>query len=344
MKAPAVSMACDGDRIDARGTGGGPGGKLRLPSLNALRVFHAVARHRSIRQAADELLVTPQAVGQQIKLLEDTLQVVLFERRGRSIEPTEAAILLSHYVNAGFEEFTEGVRRVTKSLARERINLNASPYFATRYLLPRLSLFRDILPRADLRLTTMVDLPDFARDDIDMTVQWGYGDWLEYEKTLLVPDPKIICCTPAIGDRIAAPRDLLRFTLLDMVKSKRLWPDILRHLGVDPADCDRSIGFDDAASMRRATLQGIGVGLVSVIDAVEDLRSGAMVAPLGRNALSGMRFDAVPGFYLVLPRGHLRVKAVATLHRWLTEQDWTTGIPDVPIPASAHPASQWTNA
>jgi len=66
-------------------------GKLRLPSLNALRVFHAVAQHKSIRQASDELLVTPQAVGQQIKLLEDTLQVTLFERKGRSIELTESA-------------------------------------------------------------------------------------------------------------------------------------------------------------------------------------------------------------------------------------------------------------
>ena len=89
-------------------------GKLRLPSLNALRVFHAVAQHKSFRQAADELLVTPQAVGQQIKLLEDTLQLTLFERKGRSIELTESAILLSHYVKAGFDEFSEGVRRVTR--------------------------------------------------------------------------------------------------------------------------------------------------------------------------------------------------------------------------------------
>ncbi|RJT40606.1 LysR family transcriptional regulator [Mesorhizobium waimense] len=297
-------------------------GKPRLPPLNALRVFHAVARHKSFRQAADELLVTPQAVGQQIKLLEDTLQVTLFERKGRSIELTESAILLSHYVKAGFDEFAEGVRRVTKSTYRDRINLNASPYFATHYLLPRLSLFREILPGADLRLTTMVDLPDFGRDDIDMTVQWGYGGLTDYDVTLLVPDPKIICCTPAIGGQISSAKDLTRFTLLDTVKSKRLWPDILRHLGVELADGDRSIGFDDAATMRRATLQGIGIGLVSVIDAEEDLRSGALVAPLGRDALVDMKEEEIPGFYLVMPRGHLRVKAVAALHRWLTQQDW----------------------
>ncbi|QDC00840.1 LysR substrate-binding domain-containing protein [Mesorhizobium sp. 8] len=307
-------------------------GKLRLPPLNALRVFHAVAQHKSFRQAADELLVTPQAVGQQIKLLEDTLQVTLFERKGRSIELTEQAILLSHYVKAGFDEFAEGVRRVTKSAYRDRINLNASPYFATHYLLPRLSLFREIMPAVDLRLTTMVDLPDFGRDDIDMTVQWGYGVWQDYEATLLVPDPKIICCTPPIGEKIRSAQDLTQFTLLDTVKSKRLWPDILRHLAVEKTDSDRSIGFDDAATMRRATLQGIGVGLVSVIDAEEDLRSGALVAPLGRDAIANMKPEEVPGFYLVVPKGYLRVKAVSALHRWLTQQDWQGDLEASPLP------------
>lgn len=227
-----AEIRADGDHVQRFPRGGlAMTGKLRLPPLNTLRVFHAVARHKSFRQAADELLVTPQAVGQQIKLLEDTLQITLFERKGRAIELTESAVVLSHFVKAGFDEFAEGVRRVSNSTYRDRINLNASPYFATHYLLSRLTLFREILPGADLRLTTMVDLPDFARDDIDMTVQWGYGDWPDYETVLLVPDPKMICCTPEIGRRIASAQDLTRFTLLDTVKSKRLWPDILHHLG-----------------------------------------------------------------------------------------------------------------
>jgi LysR family glycine cleavage system transcriptional activator len=307
-------------------------GKPRLPPLNALRAFHAVAQHKSFRQAADELMVTPQAVGQQIKLLEDTLQVMLFERKGRSIELTESAILLSHFVRAGFDELAEGVRRVTKSAHRDRINLNASPYFATHYLLPRLSLFRELVPDVDLRLTTMIDLPDFGRDDVDMTVQWGYGGQTDYETTLLVVDPKIICCSPEIGGKIKSARDLTRYTLLDTVKSKRLWPDILRHLRVEQTDSDRSIGFDDAASMRRAAQQGIGVGLVSVIDAEEDLRSGALVAPLGRDALIGMKPEEIPGFYLIVPRGHLRVKAVVALHRWMIHQDWGRDLKAAPLP------------
>lgn len=297
-------------------------GRLRLPSLNALKAFHAVSRHKSLRAAAEELFVTPQAVGQQIRILEEALQVTLFERRGRVIEPTESAILLAHYVDAGFREFAEGVRRVTRTQWRERLNLNCSPYFATNYLLPRLSQFREVLPDADLRLTTMIDMPDFARDDIDMTVQWGYGRWEGHDSTLLVPDPKIIYCTPEIGGQIAAPADVTRFTLLDTVKSKHLWPDILTHLGLAGADHDGSLSFDDAASMRWATLQGIGVGLLSVHDAEAGLNSGALVAPLGRDILCDMPPAQVPGFYLIVPRGHLRVKSVAALHRWLVHQDW----------------------
>lgn len=231
------------DDGDARGKGPASG-KLRLPPLNALRAFHAVARHKSLRQAADELYVTPQAVGQQIKLLEDLLHVTLFERKGRSIEPTEAAVLLAHYVEAGFAEFAEGVRRITRSGYRDRINLNTSPYFATNYLLHHLSEFREEMPNLDLRLTTMIDMPDFARDDIDMTVQWGYGNWGDVECTLLVRDPKMICCTPEIATRLKTPADLLDCTLLDTVRSKRLWNDIFDHLGVAPGDHHGSISLD----------------------------------------------------------------------------------------------------
>lgn len=143
---------------------------VRLPPLNALRVFHAVMRHRSFRAAADELLVTPQAVSQQIRGLEEALATTLFDRRARVVEPTEPAIVLSHFVEAGFQELAEGVRRVTRTSHRGRIHVNASPYFATRHLIDRLDRFRAISPDADLRLTTRVELPDFAADEVDVAI------------------------------------------------------------------------------------------------------------------------------------------------------------------------------
>lgn len=186
----------------------------RLPPLNALRVFHTVVRHRSYRSASEELLVSPQAVGQQIRILEDALGVALFERKGRNVEPNEHAILLAHFVQAGFDELAEGIRRVAKSETRHRINVNASPYFATRYLLDRMSRFREAVRDADLRLTTMVELPDFVADDVDVAIQWGFGDWKPKESSLLLYDFKQICCTPDLARKIVRPQDLLTLPLL----------------------------------------------------------------------------------------------------------------------------------
>lgn len=255
-------------------------------------------------------------------MLEDALGIVLMEREGRGIRLTEKAITLSHYVNAGFEEFEEGIRRVTGPRERDRINLNVSPYFGTRYLMPRLGEFRSAVPDAEIGLTTMIDLVDLERDQIDVAVQWGYGERKDVQSHLLMRDPKIICCRPEMAERLTRPADILQFNLLQPARSKRLWPDILRFLGVDAPQLDRSLTFDDAATMRRATYQGLGVGLISALDAQEDIASGKLVAPLGSNVLDGMPPENVPGFYLITTKTRLRAKHVAALHRWLLEQDW----------------------
>lgn len=298
--------------------------RVRLPPLNSLRVFHAVVRHKSMREAADELLVSPQAVGQQVRLLEESLGIVLVERDGRSIRFTEKAITLSHYIAAGFEEFEEGLRRVLGPAERARINLNVSPYFGTRYLMPRLGQFRQAIPDAEIGLTTMIDLIDLERDGIDLAVQWAQGVDSTPLNRLLMRDPKVICCRPDIGPLITRPADLLNFNLLHPVRSRRLWPDILRYLGVEVQNLDRSLSFDDAATMRRAAQQGLGIGLISTLDAAEDVAAGRLVAPLGLDALDGLAPDSVPGFYLITTKARLRAKHVAALHGWLLEQDWSS--------------------
>lgn len=301
-----------------------PGRPIRLPPLNALRVFHVVVRHRSFRSAADELSVSPQAVSQQIKLLEDALGQPLFERKGRAVEPNQQAMLLQHFVQAGFDELTEGIRRVTRSEIRNRINVNASPYFATRFLLDRITGFRETVPDADLRLTTMVDLPDFVADDVDVAIQWGFGDWKPHDATLLLRDYKMICCTPEIGRQITSPQDLHNLPLLHPMLSSDLWPNVLQHLGVLERSSKSDIQFQDAATTRRGTLAGLGVGLLSTIDADEDLAMGRLVAPFGRTVMQEMPEHQVPGFYLVLPKAHRRIKTIAAFCRWVEAQDWNT--------------------
>ncbi|ANQ24683.1 transcriptional regulator [Vibrio natriegens] len=296
---------------------------VRLPPLNSLKAFMAVMKQGSFRSAADALLVSPQAVSQQIKLLEDILNIVLFERKGRVVEPTESAIVLSRFVQAGFDEFAEGVRRVTRSTYRNRININVSPYFATHYLMSRLEKLRVQLPGADIRLTTMIELPDFTADEVDVSIQWGFGHWKDLDSTLLVRDPKIICCSPELAEHIQTPSDLMKMTLLHPVLAKDIWFKVLAHMGIDGAHSHGEIEFQDAATMRRATLSGIGVGLISEMYATKDIKRGRLVAPLGEHVLSDMPEEDVPGFYLVVPKAHKRVGIIANFCKWTTAEDWS---------------------
>lgn len=286
-------------------------------------------RKGSFRAAADELLVTPQAVSQQIKLLEDILAVPLFDRKGRVIEPTEQAIVLSHFVEAGFAELSEGVRRITRVGHRNRITLNVSPYFATHYLMQRLGSFRRTVPGVDLRMTTMVELPDFTKDEVDASIQWGFDRWKDFDCTLLVRDPKILCCTPELAAGIRTARDLSGQTLLHPMLSRGLWNRVLQHLAVEAFEGVDVMEFHDAATMRRATLSGLGIGLISRPDALRDIEAGKVIAPLGVDALSGMPDADVPGFYLVVPRAHKRVRTVAAFCDWIAGEDWTDILDEV---------------
>jgi LysR family glycine cleavage system transcriptional activator len=303
---------------------------VRLPPLNALRVFQTVVRHRSFRSAAEELSVTPQAVSQQIKLPEDAIGAELFERKGRAIEPNEKAIVLAHHGQAAFVELEDGVRRVARANTRNRINMNASPCFATRYLLHPFNRFRAIAPDADLRLTTMVDLPDFVADDLDVAVQWGFGGWRGHEASLFLRDYKVICCTLDMARQLTGPQDLQGFALLHPVLSAELWPNILWHLGVAERSGRNDIRVADAATMRRATVAGLGIGLLSTIDVAEDLKLGKLVAPFGKDVMYGMPEAQVPGFYLVLSKADRRVKTLDTFCRWIAAEGWLSADPAVP--------------
>lgn len=309
---------------------------IRLPPLNSLRVFNAVMKYGSFRKASTKLLVSPQAVSQQVQLLEDSLNVPLFERRGRVIEPTEHAKVLSYFVQSGFDEFYEGISRVTRVQQRNRININVSPYFASHFLMPRLHIFRERVKEVDIRLTTMVRIQDFTSDDIDVAIQWGFDEgsdwiddglkgWRKYEPKLLVRDPKIICCTPGIAENIDSPHDLLSHTLLCPTLTKNLWKKVMHHLGTElPINMIREVEFQDAETLCQAAKSGMGIGLVSEPDALAAIKAGELVAPLGIDVLADMIDGDIPGFYLLAPKANLNIKFIAEFCEWMLSEEWQT--------------------
>ena len=126
---------------------------LKLPPLNSLRAFAAVADAGSYRLAADRLNVTQAAVSQQVKALEQRLGVALVERLGRSIELTPQGKDLAGELAIGFDIIGRGVERLTEQAINRPVQITMSPAFAVEWLLPRMAEFQRNHPEILCQIT-----------------------------------------------------------------------------------------------------------------------------------------------------------------------------------------------
>ena len=131
--------------------------------LNALKAFEAAARHLSFSKAAEELHVTPAAISQQIKTLEDLLGVQLFHRLNRALALTQAGQAGLPRLSEGFMELAEGVRLIRSQSSQCSLTVWMAPSFAAKWLVPRLHRFAMTHPDIDLSISASNDLIDSAQ-------------------------------------------------------------------------------------------------------------------------------------------------------------------------------------
>ncbi|MEW9856713.1 LysR family transcriptional regulator [Novosphingobium sp. M1R2S20] len=150
--------------------------RTHLP-LNALRVFDAAARHLSFTRAADELAVTPAAVGQQIRALEDVLGVVLFRRTSKGLELTDEASAGLEALRTGFLHFEDAVQAMQAGQSSHVYTIAAPREFFAAWLAPRLAAFRADNPQVRFALVDG-EMTDFTEANLDLAVRWtdGPGD------------------------------------------------------------------------------------------------------------------------------------------------------------------------
>ena len=149
----------------------------RLPPLNALRAFEAAARSESLTRAAEELSVTHGAVSHQVKALEATLGIKLFNRERQRLVITEAGREYLEVVREAFDRIAMGTERLVQRQSSGVLTISTSPDFAAKWLVYRLGRFAESHPEIDLRVSAMAHHVDFAREDVDLAVRHGDGNW-----------------------------------------------------------------------------------------------------------------------------------------------------------------------
>jgi LysR family glycine cleavage system transcriptional activator len=283
----------------------------RLP-VASLRVFVAVAEHRSFTRAADALGVTPSAASMQVQALEDYLRLPVFRRNGRQVELTaEGASLLPKIERAlGDLERALDEARADRGAGPLRITTLAS--FLGQWLMPRLPQFTRRHPDIELQLHTSTALVDFVQTGFHAGVRFGDGRWPHLHAEQLFSEWLVPVCTPALLGRhglVTDAADLSRYTLLHGTGEP--WTAWLLDKGGGAVWPTGGVAFDDSAIIVRAAEAGHGLALSRWTLVAEEVRRG-------RLALASRRY--VPsdrGYYFVCPPAHLTLDKVTMFASWL---------------------------
>ena len=259
----------------------------RLPPLETLRVFEAAERHKSFKDAGDELGVTASAVSHRVATLEEELGITLFVRHTRRIEVTPEGERLAAGVRRGLAEFRRAVTSVDRREGTH-IRITGIPSHVTRWLAPRLHRFRAAHPDIELHITADLALVDLRQRTFDVALRFGSGVYPGLHAEHLMDDAIFPVTSPRYLSEVGPiekPADVLAMTrVLDVTAegddSGTNWRTWFEHHGLPIANIDRGMHFNGAAIALEAAAGGLGVAIARRTLVVEELRSGRLVQVL----------------------------------------------------------------
>lgn len=231
-----------------------------LPPLNALRSFDAAARHQSFTRAADELCVTQGAVSHQVKALEAELGLKLFNRARQGLAITEAGRDYLAVVQDAFDRIALGTDRLLQRQRAGVITVSTSPDFAAKWLVNRLGRFAEAHPEIELKVSAAMHHVDFAREEVDLAIRHGAGNWPGLDAVNLCSEELFPVCSPALvtsRNGISEPEDVLQFPLLHL-NDRRDWSRWLEAAGGSGEGMLHGPTFSHASMLIDAAIDGQG--------------------------------------------------------------------------------------
>lgn len=287
----------------------------RLPPLNALRAFDAVAQYLNFRLAAERLNVTQGAVAQQIRKLEADLGIRLFVREAHGVTLTEEGRAFLPNIRRAFELIADAAAAVRSTPAS--LTISVTPTFAAKWLIPKLPEFVAVNPLIDLRILASEHLSSFHADGVDIAIRQGrppFGPGLVVD--FLFPQELIAVCCPgllALTEATLTPASLRGQVLLE--DSHNLWPELLEHtLGQPNVTGTKRMQFNQTGLAIDAAMAGQGIALASRFLVQADLASGRLVQPFAAQMRGSQ------DFYVVVPRKQRHPEPTEAVRAWLLRE------------------------
>ncbi len=287
----------------------------RPPSLNAHLYFECVARRGSLSRAAEEMAVSPSAVSQQVRLLEEQLGVKLFRRKGRALSLTLEGEQLFQASATALRMLRDAQAVLGQRQEMRRLNLRVSPSFGVRWLGPRLAGFVAAHPDWDIRVDAAPDPTDFDREIMDIDIRYGTGAWQGYHAEPILEDAVLPLVAPDLLAHLVpgtAAEILSQCRLIDSARALCQWDFWLLRNGLDVRSNRKKVLMDRSSMALQLALDGAGVVLESLALAAPEVASGRLV-PLVPD-VPVVRF---PAYWALCPARHLNRRVVRGFLAWL---------------------------
>jgi len=290
----------------------------RLPPLKSIHYFAVAARLLSFSKAAEELNVTHSAISHQIKALEAWLGVKLFRRANRQVILTDAGQIYLKPVLEAFERLGDASRHLKRREQSGPLTVSTTPSLAAKWLVPHLRTFHVEHPDIDVRISATERLTEFEREDVDVAIRSGRGNWTGVTVEKLLEEDFFPVCSPALlqnGPPLREPQDLARHTwLIDYDWPQDMWGRWLEAVGAGGIKPQRTLSFNHSALMLQAATDGIGVALSAGVLVADDLASKRLVKPLKGSVATDL------AYYLVGPSGAFERPKVLAFRDWLRRE------------------------
>jgi LysR family glycine cleavage system transcriptional activator len=289
--------------------------------FTALRAFEAAARHASVSAAAEELSVTHSAISHQIKLLEQTLGVSLFQRTNRGLDITTHGETLLPVLMQSFDKISAALDEIRLVDSSEVIRVTTTPSFASKWLVPRLGDWYAKSGAARIHLKPSLGNLSFETQKIDFAIRCGNPPWPELEHEFFMPIHLVPVCSSQYRDQnpvIETPADVLKHNLIHAdVDSQKLgdeWCTWLQGSGVTCPAKFEGLSFHDPALAMQAAADGLGlaIGYYELIN--QDLQMDRLVTA----SESSVKHQL--SYYLVYNESKVNNPQVRDFRNWLIGQ------------------------
>ncbi|EPJ46021.1 MAG: glycine cleavage system transcription activator [Osedax symbiont Rs1] len=285
--------------------------------LTALKFFRQAAQTLSFKEAAEQLFVTQAAVSQQIKNLEQSLDVKLFDRLNREVVLTDYGKQLLPYVVKGFESFEEGLASLGDDPNPNLLTITTLPSFASRWLMPKLYNFQEQYQDISIRISPSLKIEPFSGTKLDLAIRYGKGVYPGYKSKLLHHDYLLPVCHPKLIDTTKDIKSqMANIPLLtdEGVDIEKAWRPFMEIVGIPINTRPSKLHVGDSTMLIEPLLGQQGMSLLRYSLIYQLLERKQLICPLACYFQSGY------SYFLVAPENHFKYAKIKNFHAWLKEE------------------------